>query len=50
VVGSALVRVVEEHRSAERLAALAAELKQAGRREAVQGPGAKVQGRIDAGS
>jgi tryptophan synthase alpha chain len=50
VVGSALVRVVEEHRSAERLAALAAELKQAGRREGVQGPGSKVQGRIDAGS
>jgi tryptophan synthase alpha chain len=50
VVGSALVRVVEEHRSAERLAALAAELKQAGRREAVQGPGSKVQGRVDANS
>jgi tryptophan synthase alpha chain len=50
VVGSALVRVVEEHRSAERLAALAAELKQAGRREGVQGPGSKVQGRVDAGS
>ena len=38
VVGSALVRVVEEHRSAERLAALAAELKQAGLAEGVQGP------------
>ena len=50
VVGSALVRVIEEHRSAERLAALAAELKQAGRREAVQGPGSKVQGRVDANS
>ena len=50
VVGSALVRVVEEHRSAERLAALAAELKQAGRREAVQGPGSKVQGRVNANS
>jgi len=50
VVGSALVRVVEEHRSAERLAALASELKQAGRREAVQGPGSKVQGRADANS
>ncbi|MCX6616859.1 MAG: tryptophan synthase subunit alpha, partial [Acidobacteria bacterium] len=48
VVGSALVRVVEEHRSAERLAALAAELKQAGR--GVQGPGSKVQGRVDANS
>jgi len=48
VVGSALVRVVEEHRSAERLAALAAELKQAGR--GVQGPRSKVQGRVDANS
>jgi len=49
VVGSALVRVVEEHRSAERLAALARELKQAGRREVAQSPKSKVQSRIDAG-
>jgi len=49
VVGSALVGVVEEHRSAERLAALAAELKQAGRCEIAQSPKSKVQSRIDAG-